>query len=149
MSTNIGYNDDSISNRPSENSITKDDTVITLERHPTQSHTPVYSLTIYSNGTVIYNGIKNVKISGKQTSTIPKSSINELVNEFINIYYFALKDKYDQPNVFDRPIVTTSISMNGKTKTVFHHHGSTAAPNGLSLLENKIDTITNSKQWTE
>ena len=124
------------------------DIVITMERGPPESAGPVYSLTVYGNGTVEYNGIKNVKVVGRQTSQSSNSSVKELVNDFTNIYYFALKDK-DQESTSSNPrIIKTSITMDGKTKTVAHSDGSASAPKGLSELEDKIDKITNSKQWT-
>jgi hypothetical protein len=126
-----------------------DDILITMERYADmESPVPVYTLIVSGNGRVVYDGIRNVKIVGREIGQISKTNVNELVNEFINVYYFALKDKYDEPNMPGRPIVTTSISMDGKTKTVLHNHASRAAPEGLSVLEDKIDKITNSQQWT-
>ncbi len=128
----------------------RDSAVITLQRHGTANEVlPVYSLTIYGNGNVIYNGINNVNTSGIQTYQIPRDRASELVNEFINIYYFALKDKYiDSSNASSTLMVTTSINLNGKTKTVLDDH-SAYAPSTLRALENKIDQFTNSKQWIE
>ena len=122
-------------------------TVITMERHSTGGQSPVYSLTILGNGKIVYRGIKNVKVSGTRTAQLSKSDIKELVDEFINIYYFALKDRYDEANILGLPSVTTSITLDEKTKSIFHNQGS-PAPRGLSTLEDKIDEITNANQWT-
>ena len=126
----------------------RDNAVITMQRHGTANRLfPVYSLTIYGNGSVIYNGIKNVDTTGAQTYQIPKDRARELVNTFINIYYFALKEKYsDSSNASTSPVVTTSININGKTKTVLDDHSSYAPPT-LRALEDMIDQIANSKQW--
>ena len=124
--------------------------IITIERRSTGNIAPSYSLTINGDGTIIYHGIENVKTIGKQKGRISEKDVNQLVNEFINIYYFALKDRYDtmaDPSASSTHIVTTSILLNGKTKKVFHVQES-IAPYGLSVLEDKIDKITNSKQWT-
>ena len=45
-------------------------------------------------------------------------------------------------------MVTTSINMNGRTKTIVDDHSSYAPPR-LRELEDKIDQVTNSKQWIE
>jgi hypothetical protein len=122
--------------------------VITLQRHGTRNgFFPDYSLTVYGNGSVIYNGIKNVATSGVKTYQIPKDQSRELINAFINIYYFALKEKYsDSRKASNLPVVTTSININGQTKTVVDDHNSYAPP-PLRQLEDKIDQLTNSMQW--
>ena len=51
----------------------------------------------------MYNGIQNVKIKGTQRTQISEKSVIELVDEFINIYYFALKDKYDESQTSNQP----------------------------------------------
>jgi hypothetical protein len=109
---------------------------------------PVYSLTINGNGSVIYQGTRNVAKNGMVTYRIPKASVRELTNEFIKIYYFALKDRYIDPTakVTNHTIVTTSINMNGQMKTIVDNHNS-YAPGTLRQLEDKIDQLTNSKQW--
>jgi hypothetical protein len=128
----------------------RDSAVITMQRHGALNcMSPVYSLTIFGNGNVVYEGIKNVNTTGILTYQIPKDGVRELVNEFINIYYFALKDKYtDSSNASCLGMVTTSINMNGRTKTVLDDKSS-YAPAQLRELEDKIDNVTNSRQWIE
>jgi len=126
----------------------RDSAVVSMNRHGTANGLfPVYSLTIHGNGSVIYNGIKNVETSGVQTYQIPKDKAREIVNSFINIYYFALKDRYYGPsNASSLPVVTTSINIDGRTKTVIDDHSS-YAPSTLRELENKIDQLVNSEKW--
>lgn len=131
----------------SGNSSVDEPVVISMERRGTGDLAPVYSLTISSDGTVMYDGIKNVKIKGLQRTHISEKSVEELVHEFINIYYFALKDRYGESDSSNQPFTLTSISMARKSKKVIHHHGS-LAPQGLSALEDKIDAMTGSSQWT-
>jgi Domain of unknown function (DUF6438) len=127
----------------------RDSAIITMQRNSTANCiSPVYSLTIFGNGSVVYQGIKNVNTTGIHTYQIPKDRARELVNEFINIYYFALKDKYsDSSNASSIETVTTSININGRTKTILDEKTS-YAPESLRVLEDKIDNITNSRQWT-
>jgi hypothetical protein len=131
-----------------ERSDPRDNAIITMQRHGTANGPfPVYSVTIYGNGTVIYKGIKNVDTSGIQTYQIPKDKARELINGFTNIYYFSLKDKYnDLSNASNLPVVTTSINLNGNTKTVIDDHSSYAPP-PLRALEDKIDKLADSKKW--
>ena len=126
----------------------RDSAVVSMKRHGTANGLfPVYSLTIHGNGSVIYNGIKNVETSGVQTYQISKDKAREIVNGFINIYYFALKDKYYDPsNASTLPVVTTSINIDGKTKTIIDDHSSYTPP-ALRALEDKIDQLANSEKW--
>jgi hypothetical protein len=128
----------------------RDSAVVSMKRHGTANGLfPVYSLTIHGNGSVIYNGFKNVETSGVQTYQIPKDKAREIVNGFINIYYFALKDKYYDPSSASTlPLVTTSIIIGGKTKTVIDDHSS-YAPVTLRALEDKIDQLSNSEKWVK
>lgn len=148
--TEMEQDNDTISSETGQASDPRDSAVMTMQRHETPGgKTPVYSLTIHGNGSVIYNGIKNVDTSGIQSYQIPKDKARELANEFINIYYFALKDNYsNSSNASNLSMVTTSISMNGRTKTVVDDKSS-YAPQPLRALEDKIDQVTNSKRWLE
>jgi hypothetical protein len=119
---------------------TDSEVLITIERGACYGTCPIYSAQISGNGTVIYNGIENVKVKGKKQFKIPKTKVQELIKAFESINYFTLKDKYETDErgmrVADLPPVTTSISLKGKTKKIVHLFG---APKELKDLENKID----------
>jgi len=119
------------------------DVIITMYRSVCYGVCPVYSLTIYVNGTVVYEGEMYVKVTGEQTSEISQEKIQEIVDEFYRIDYFSLDDVYDLP-ISDIPHTITSIRINGKYKSIYNREG---APKELNELENRIDEITNSKQW--
>ena len=121
--------------------------LITIERGACYGTCPIYSAQISGDGTVVYNGIENVKVKGKKRFKIPKAKVQELVKAFENINYFSLKDKYETDEngmrIADLPPVTTSISFKGKTKKVIHNYG---APKELRELENKIDEAADLKK---
>jgi len=68
--------------------------VITMERSVCFGTCPVYKLTIFGNGNVVYNGEKFVKVVGEQTTKIPEDKIRELISEFYKTGFFSLKEKY-------------------------------------------------------
>ena len=123
--------------------------VITLERTACFGVCPVYTLTIYGDGRIVYEGMRNVRIEGTITTTISEDKIKQLITEFQKIDYFSLKDSYEERNATDMPSAYTSLTVNGKTKTVRHYHGDFNAPKKLTELENKIDLIVNSDEWTQ
>lgn len=121
--------------------------LITIERGACYGTCPIYSAQISGDGTVIYNGVENVKVKGKKQFKIPKAKVQELVKAFEDINYFSLKDRYDTDErgmrLADLPPATTSITINGKSKKIVHNYG---APKGLRELENKIDEVAGLKK---
>ena len=131
--------------------------VITLERGQCFGTCPVYKLTIYSDGTVRYQGIRYVKNLGSASARISRARLRELVLEFQNIYYFNLPDSFTPGNkqcseyVTDMPSATTSLMWQGRSKTIHHYHGcrGTSALDNLTELENKIDKAVGVTKWTK
>jgi hypothetical protein len=122
--------------------------VITLKRSACFGICPTYNLTIYGNGTVIYEGTTNVNMTGIQISNITEDNLRLLISEFKKIDYFSLNETEIAGHVvYDAPMFTTSLTINGKIKTIKHYE--TAVPKQLTDLENKIDEIVTSSQWIE
>ncbi len=130
---------------PTENVFS--DLVITMERTACHGTCPIYKLTIEGNGDVIYEGQDFVQVKGKHTASLGPAQIQDLVSAFEQAKFVTLTD-YTHEDTTDSPSVITSITRNGKTKTVHHYYGDNSAPQELFDLESKIDQITNSKQWT-
>lgn len=126
---------------PPPNSI--ENVVITLERTVCFGSCPDYTLTIYGNGTLIYEGRNFVAVTGRQTSNISQEHIQELARAFYAIGYFSLKNEYSAP-VTDLPTTTTSIAIDGRYKKIVNYYG---APEQLIELENMIDDIAGSERW--
>ena len=128
--------------------------VINLERTACYGTCPVYTLTIKGDGTVIYEGKDFVKVTGKQDSKISEDKVKELIEDFYDIDYFSLEDSYTyevddagiKTFVQDLPTTKTSITIEGKTKSVDNYYG---APEKLKKLENKIDEMCNAKVWVK
>ena len=123
------------------------DLVITMERTACHGTCPIYKLTIEGNGTVIYEGQDFVQVKGEQSASLSSAQIQDLVSAFEQAQFITLTD-YVNKDRTDSPSVITSITLNGKTKTVNHYYGDDSAPQALFDLESKIDEITDSKQWT-
>lgn len=102
-----------------------------------------YSVSIAGDGTVIYDGIAAVSVTGKQIYSISVADVEELVREFDRADFFSLKDKYTSKDNGDGTIstidhttpVTTSITIKGRAKSVYNFYG---APEKLKELEKKI-----------
>lgn len=113
---------------------------------------PDYSLTIHGNGTIIYNGIENVKAKGEIEKTIDEKRVISVLSEFKNINFFSLDDVYPVNNASNRPYTLLSILIPNedgttKTKSVLHYFGSKNVPKKLIELEDKIEEIVDSDKW--
>lgn len=129
--------------------------VITLERTHCFGECPVYKITIYDDGSVVYEGKDYVKHKDRATSQITKSELDELIREFEKIDYLNLDENYASsakncPELWtDNPSAITSLNWKGKTKTVRHYYGcrGSKVAEQLTALEDKIDKIVNTAQW--
>lgn len=120
--------------------------VLTLERTACFGFCPIYKLSVYGSGKVVYEGTRFVKVTGTRTTTISQTAVRKLVADFQKINYFNLQDSYTGGHT-DAPSAITSLTMGKKQKTVNHYLPSPDAPTQLTELENKIDAVVNSKQW--
>ncbi|MEP7293122.1 MAG: DUF6438 domain-containing protein [Chloroflexota bacterium] len=121
---------------------------VTLERTACVGTCPVYSVTIYTDGTVEYNGERFVDVTGEQTATIDPAVVEQLVAGFEAAGYFDWNDDYTEMHVTDMPTITTSVTRNGEIKQIVRYAGDDTAPIALPYLETWIDIAANTSQWT-
>jgi len=121
---------------------------VTLQRDACFGACPVYSVTIYTDGTVVYNGERFVEVEGEQTTTIEPKVVQQLVEGFAEAGYFDWDDEYMDMPVSDLPYVTTSVTRDGVTKTIQRYAGDSSAPLALPYLEAWIDLAAYTSQWT-
>jgi len=119
--------------------------VITLERTGCFGFCPAYSLTIYGDGVVEYEGHYFVAVKGNQTANIAAEQVQRLLTSAIEIKYFNLADEYYAP-IEDVPTYTTSITVDGTTKKIVDYAG---APDRLREFENMIDDVAGSDKWVK
>jgi hypothetical protein len=121
----------------------------TLQRTACYGTCPIYRLTIYSDGRVVWEGEQFVKVKGKAEARLTADQVAALRAAFAAAKYTQLEDHYDCYEVTDNPSANTSFQIGGKTKTITHYHGCRRDPatTTLSGLENKIDEIAGAVRW--
>jgi hypothetical protein len=132
-----------------------DDTVITLQRGNCEvMECPVYRVVIFADGDVIWQGHARVARRGVIQSRIERDQIRALIQEFEAIDYFHLENIYGfrgsgcQSMAPYTPMVISSISMGGISKTLSHHTGCVGeVSQKLTALENSIDKAANTARW--
>jgi hypothetical protein len=116
--------------------------LITIERKACFGSCSVYSARIYTDGTVIYNGVDFVKVIGEKRYKIAEERVKRLLEAFEKADYFSFKDEYrfdeNGMSVTDQPTTITSIVLNGKKKQVINYY---KAPKELEKLETAIEFL--------
>ena len=131
------------------------DTLITLRRTDCFYTCSDYLVTIAADGTVNYEGYANVGVKGKVQTQISRERVQLLVAAFQKAKFFSLRDSYSsfedcRMTNADAPSATTSIRINGKSKSVEHYLGcrpKRGSVRALFKLENEIDEIACTDQW--
>jgi Domain of unknown function (DUF6438) len=127
---------------------------VTLERMSCFGTCPVYTVAISRSGEVRFTGKRHVAHTGQATAAIPAARVDSLLAELDSGGYFGFADDYvaDSPAcgmyATDSPTVITSVTRDGKTKTIRHDRGCSAAPPELSQLEQRIDEVAGTGKWT-
>ncbi|MDT5121699.1 MAG: hypothetical protein QOC96_1181 [Acidobacteriota bacterium] len=93
-------------------------TEITLERTTCFGTCPNYTVTLRRDGTITYNGIRFVEMTGTYQGQV--YGFERLAQLITSAGYFNLKDNYSRP-ITDMPSTITSVVMNGKRKTITNY----------------------------
>lgn len=128
-----------------------DDFNAVLERGPCFGACPVYTLDVSADGAVEYNGIRFVEVEGPATASLSQQQLSELYQAVVDADYFGLENRYEV-QATDLPSISTTVTMNGQTKSVYHYGlgcGSDLdlAPAGLCEIEALLEAIPVSNGW--
>ncbi len=123
-----------------------EDVVISLDRTMCFGTCPDYRVTLYGDGTVVFEGRTFTKVLGYKIGSIEEAKIRELLAEAEKGGFFTEKS-YTNYEVTDNPSATLSINTSDKGNRVDHYYGDSNAPATLIALESKVDEILNTARW--
>jgi hypothetical protein len=123
---------------------------IEMSRGPCRGWCPQYSITIYGNGTVEYEGREFIKIKGHQVSKISKEHLLRVLQTLDDANFGSLEDRaFDW--CFDSSSVAVWASAEGRTKRVASDGGCVGAKSGpqerFVQATREIDVAVASDQW--
>jgi len=127
------------------------DSLVQMRRGGCPPYTcPVYSVSIYLDGTVVYDGQANVAVVGRRTAKVSADRLNELLSQ---IEAMDFLDSSEQccvcPDAADGAHLVILDYRPGSTyKTVLHDDACRSAPPALSAIERSIDQVTGVERWT-
>jgi hypothetical protein len=101
-------------------------------------------LAIEGDGSVVYEGKRNVSAVGTRKGQIKPAVVRDLAQKFREIGYFDFARNYGSCK--DGAVVVTSGTLDGKSNEVVDE-GCGVGPPEFHQLEDEIDRITNSKVW--
>ena len=133
------------------------DTVIALQRGACENRCAVSRLVVFVDGTVIYEGRYFVRHPGLIKGSISPEALNKLIEDVEASGFFQLESDYGYENNngcksidpdTDGPMAILSVSNQGRSKTVLHHHRCVGpVPNKITELENRIDHAVGVVRW--
>jgi hypothetical protein len=131
------------------------DTLITLQRGACENRCAVYRLVIFADGTVIYEGRHFVRRAGLIKSGISPEVLNKLIADLEAGGIFQLDDNYGYGNNNgcesidpDGPMAILSVSNQGRSKTVLHHHRCVGpVPDRITEMEDRVDRAAGVVKW--
>jgi hypothetical protein len=111
---------------------------------------PIYSVSIFTDGTVTYDGRANVATIGQRRAKLSCALVNELISAIDAMHFL---DSAEQccvcPEATGSALVILDYRPGAIPKTVFHDQGCRSAPAAMSALEEAIDRTAEVERWTK
>lgn len=127
---------------------------VTLERKPCYGTCPVYLVRVDHTGQVDFTGRANVRQSGNAASRISSDAFARIETAVVAARLDSLPSSYSAGTAAcgvyrtDFPtVVLSATSSAGRTQTLRHDLGCSAAPRSLRDLYQLIDSVANTNQW--
>lgn len=127
--------------------------IIHIERLPCFGRCPVYTVTVYGSGLVIYDGELSVDAKGKRIKFLDEEEISIILTEFKKADFFSLDENYAF-HASDLPSTIIQIEIDGQNRRVWHYGGGCGskydvAPPELCELEKQLDESVGVKNWVK
>ena len=111
--------------------------VLTFERTPCFGTCPGYSMQVYADGRVAYEGRRAVPIMGKQDLRLPAATVADMLRTAREAHFDQFKDRYAR-NTSDLPSTVIAVRQpNGQLKTVVVEEGE---PDNVKLFVTYLAT---------
>ena len=116
-----------------------------IYRSPCFGKCPTYKMSIYKNGTVLLEGIRDVRLVGNFKAKISSKQMKMFSDMALSLEFFKMNDKYDSP-ITDVPSTTLSIVADGYRKEVYARAN---YPQRIKKLAELFDHLLEKDIWTK
>ncbi|HEX6587589.1 MAG TPA: DUF6438 domain-containing protein [Longimicrobiales bacterium] len=127
---------------------------ISMTRGPCFGACPMYTVTVYGDGRVVFRGDRFVAETGERTKTIGAAEAAALFAAADSIDFHRLPADITPANQdacgaswTDMPSAEVTVRWNARMHTVNHYHGCPKAPERLTQFENRIDAVAGIAPW--
>ncbi len=121
--------------------------VVSLQRTACFGACPQYTVSLFDDGTVAYEGVRFVKVRGKGSARLGPGEVAAVREAFSKAGFSAFADRYDRRQVTDHPSVRLTFAAEGRSKSVDHYLGDRSAPETLTRLEEDLDRLLHAERW--
>jgi hypothetical protein len=137
------------------------DVEISLRRTACFGRCPIYEVTLFGDGRVVFKGERFVRVEGEAEGSVEQEQIVELLNALYQNYFFDLRDSYNgrpgaylengqvsvsEVRITDLPSQILRVRIGNYEKRVGHSAG---GPSGLGELIKRVDEIAGSERWVK
>ena len=105
---------------------------------------PVYSVSVFADGTVIYDGTTHVKVTGRRSRKLKPPELDQIVAAFERHGFAKMESSYEKTEVEDPP----TISVTYRGKIVSRAPGDPRTPPDLLAIEDELEFLTGAEEWT-
>lgn len=127
---------------------------IRLERTACFHSCPEYSVSVSPDGSVRYNGLRNVAHTGVRTATVPADSAAALFKFADSVGFESLAGQYIHgtrgcdPYIADLPGLIVTLVRSGGGTRVEGDAGCPSIPSALVNFATMIDHVAGAERWT-
>ncbi len=118
--------------------------VLTYQKTQCYGSCPVYSITFYSNNSVLVYPLSNFVVSEESIGKLKKGTIENLLNYAERTNFWSLKNEYNDELVSDLPSIFITIYNNDQNKKIKVR---TNPPPELKELLLEIENIIKTIKW--
>ncbi|HLK89148.1 MAG TPA: DUF6438 domain-containing protein [Polyangia bacterium] len=111
---------------------------------------PVYSVSFFLDGTIVYDGEANVAVLGRRTAKLPPERLTALLSQLEAMDFLDVSERCCVcPDATDQAhLVILDYCPGSLVKTVLHDDTCRSAPPALRVLERAIDQAAGTERWT-
>lgn len=113
---------------------------VKIERTACFGRCPVYSIEVFANGKVVYNGVRNVNQIGQQTKKLSKQQTTQFFKKIEQHKLSVLANQYTE-KASDLPRLHETFIIRKKTKRI---QNAQAGPSYLTAIAVEVDLLWNS-----
>jgi len=118
---------------------------VELQRTSCEGSCPVYSVRIYADGRVLWDGLRAVKVSGNATARVAPAQARKLIEQFRTGGFWDLRDNY-LASTTDLPGAITILHIGKREKRVVDGG---PGPVWFQILGLHVDSLANTHQWID